>query len=55
MRIRYELQTPWPEGLANPDQFDAIDWYMFGEIPFVPFIGLEIDNGCGDLYTVKNV
>lgn len=55
MKIRYELQTPWPEGLENPHDFGAMDWYMSGEIPFVPTIGMEIENGCGDLHTVKQV
>jgi hypothetical protein len=55
MKIEYQLQTPWPTDVANPDDYDAIDWTRRGEIPFLPVVGMHIDCGDGDLRVVRAV
>lgn len=55
MKVRYTLQTAWPTGVANPNRFDAVDWFKEGEIPFVPHAGLAIDCGDGDFRDVDTV
>lgn len=55
MKILYEMETPWPIDVENPDGFGGVVWSKRGDIPFVPVIGMEIDNGDGDLREVLNV
>lgn len=55
MKIVYELETPWPTDVANPELFDSLTWTKEGAIPFVPPAGLMIDSGDGDLREVKQV
>lgn len=55
MKIKYTLETPWPTDVANPDGLEALDWFQYGEIPFLPALGMEIDCGDGDFRAVRNV
>lgn len=55
MKITYELETPWPTDIANPEGLECITWTKEGIIPFMPFIGLHIDSGDGDLREIKQV
>lgn len=55
VKVAYELQTPWPTDVKNPEGFEAVDWTQDGEIPFLPVIGMYIDCGDGDLRMVKEV
>ena len=54
MKVRYELQTSWPSDVANPSNFEAVDWHQIGEIPFLPVAGMLIDID-GDLRKIKEV
>lgn len=54
-KIQYELQTPWPTDVANPEGFEATGWTKGGVIPFIPVLGMELDCGDGDFRTVENV
>jgi hypothetical protein len=53
--VQFNLETPWPEGVPNPQGFDGLNWHRRGTIPFVPSVGLMIDVGDGDLRSVDNV
>lgn len=55
MKIRYEMQTPWPTDVAAPAGVNGIDWFKHGECPFLPAVGMHIDNGGGDLRKVLEV
>ena len=55
MKVRYALTTDWPTNAANPEGFEALDWFQHGEIPFVPVAGMMIDCGDGDLRQVREV
>ncbi|MGS1014084.1 hypothetical protein ACVCL0_09175 [Rhodanobacter sp. UC4450_H17] len=55
MKVRYEMETPWPTDVPAPEGIDGINWFKHGEMPFVPTIDMEIDNGDGDLRKVLNV
>lgn len=55
MKIRYEMETPWPTDVEVPAGIDGIDWIKHGEIPFLPTVGMHIDNGDGDLRQLLEV
>jgi len=55
MKILYELETPWPEDVKNPEGFESLTWSKHGEIPFLPVAGMHIDSGDGDLREVLEV
>lgn len=55
MNVTYQLYTPWPSGVANPDELEGVEWFKSGEIPFLPVAGMHIDCGDGDLRVVRAV
>jgi hypothetical protein len=55
MKIEYNLQTPWPTDISNPEKYEALDWKQEGIIPFLPVAGMLIDCGDGDYRVVDEV
>lgn len=56
MKVRYTLETPWPSDVRNPQRFEACEWQLLGETPFLPVAGMFIACGAeSDYLRVKEV